>query len=100
MLLFDPAFDVLEGQATDTFLDPYYEGKTNPHELDFTEDNEIRYSNESANYNLAKFALNFGKKGTLNEFNETTPDLTPRVCLANEIKNSDYCGLSRGSLLP
>ena len=76
------------------FRDPYNvdKGKTNPHELDLTEDNKIRYNDSS--FTLANWTLNFGKIGTLNEVNIIKPNVAPRGCLA-EIANStktDYAG--------
>ena len=89
-----------QGNLYGKFRDPYNDGKTNPHELDFTEDHKVRYKNESDDYTIAKFTLDFGKTGVVTQFNETTPDMTPRGCLADEARASDYCGPSRGTLLP
>ena len=89
-----------QGNLYGKFRDPYNDGKTNPHELDFTEDHKVRYKNESDDYTIAKFTLDFGKTGVVTQFNETTPDITPRGCLADEARASDYCGPSRGTLLP
>ena len=81
------------------FRDPYNveKGQKNPHELDFTEDHKIRYSPKGSN--VTCWDIDFGKYGTLNEVNIIQPDVTPKGCLVDEAKDSDYCG-PRGLLLP
>ena len=75
------------------FRDPYNVklGRTNPHELDLTEDHKIRYNDSS--FTVANWTINFGKIGTLNAVNITKPDVTPRGCLADEsVDQTDYAG--------
>ena len=67
------------------FKDPYNEGKTNPYELDFTEDHEIQeIPEDSADVPVVDFIIDFGKEGTVNEYQNVTIDYTPRTCLADE----------------
>ena len=76
------------------FTDPYNvnAGRTNPFELDFTEDGQVR--SDDSDSTVATFTLDFGRLGKYSEFNETSVklDLSPRGCLVDEMNEEDYAG--------
>lgn len=80
------------------FTDPYNvrSGKTNPYELDFTEDHKIQEKPEDeSEVPVVDFIIDFGKIGTVNEYQNVTLDFTPRTCLADQADSEAATGGAR-----
>ena len=84
------------------FTDPYNVGKTNPYELDFTEDHQTQENpgDKISSVPVVNFTIDFGKLGEVNEFVNVTLDLSPRQCLAKkESESAAATGSSRANVI-
>jgi hypothetical protein len=76
------------------FSDPWNvkRGIKNPDEVDFTKDHKIVYQGNK-NSPTANITFDFGKTGEVHDVNDKMElDLTPRSCLKEAAKSSDYSG--------
>ena len=86
------------------FTDPYNVGKTNPYELDFTEDHQTQENPGKDNIKsvpVVNFTIDFGKLGEVNKFVNVEIDFTPRhseECLAM-MQTEAATGSSRANVI-
>ena len=89
------------------FTDPYNAGKTNPYELDFTENHDFQANpgNDASHVPVVNFTIDFGKPGKVNEYVNVALDLSPRPCSEEsklrtaEGANKEQAGTSKANAM-